>query len=131
MRDVAKTWKCSRSAIIERECNQELRIAGNFLSEGMFFACGRINATDEGRNFRKAFEYIIGVHFVLPRIHKTRIGNGSDTHIRGFPRGDTGKRVLDDEACLRRDFEFLCSSQINVGMWLALLNFITSDYDAK
>ena len=97
----------------------------------MLFAGGRINATDESRNFRQAPKYIIGFLFVLSRIHKAPVGNGSDTHIRGFPCGDTGKRVLDDEAFLRRDSEFLCSSQVNIGMRLALLNFIASDHDTK
>ena len=97
----------------------------------MLFAGDRINATDEGRNFRQASEYIIGFHFVLPRIHKAPVGNSGDTHVCGFRCGDTGKRILDHEACLRSYPEFLRSSQVNIGMWLALLNFIASDHDAK
>src|SRR5262249_47448214 len=89
MRDVAKTRKRPCSAILVEECNQELRIAGNFLSKCVLFAGGRIDATDEDRNFWQAPEYIISFLFVLARIHKAGVGNRSDTHVRGFRRGDT------------------------------------------
>src|SRR5262245_36153337 len=86
---------------------------------------------DERRNFGKACEYVIGSFLVFGRIDEAPVGDGGHSHLRGFSGGDARKRVLNDETFVRRRADFLRYEHINLGIWLAALNFVSGDNHLK
>src|SRR5205823_2211975 len=81
--------------------------------------------------FFQTTENVVGFLLVLARIYEARVGDRGDAHVRRVGSGDAGKRVLDDEARVSRDFQFVRRAQIDIGSGFAAFNFFAGNNDLE
>src|SRR2546428_7887656 len=86
-------------------------------------------STDQSWQFLQTAEDVVRFFIVLAWVDKPPVGDGDDTHLRRFGRGDARKRVLHHKACVGGETEFVRRAQIDVGSGFAAFNFFASNND--
>src|SRR4029450_10520391 len=87
--------------------------------------------SNQRRQFFQTTEDVVGSFLVLVRIDKTPVGNRNGAHVRRLGRGDAGKRVLNNKACISRDSKLIRRAQIDVRSRFAAFNFFAGNNDLE